>query len=170
MSIASTLRAPAHNRINWTRTIAVLIFAIASLAFAVISRAEQASSEQAMALAASDPSLKWGPCPSIFPKGCELTIVHGDPAKPNADAMLRVPAGYEIPAHWHTSPERMILVTGKLQVSYKGQKAMTLAEREYAYGPAKAPHKASCVSKEPCTLFIAFESGVDAHAYTGKLD
>lgn len=170
MSLGITLRTPSHGAINWTRTIAVLVFAVASLAFAVVTRAEPAPAGPAMALTASDPSLKWGPCPPIFPKGCELTILRGDPAKPNADALLRVPAGYEIPAHWHTSAERMILVTGKLDVTYKGQKAATLVAGSYAYGPAKLAHKATCLSKEPCTLFIAFEAAVDAHAHKGTLD
>jgi quercetin dioxygenase-like cupin family protein len=170
MSVTHTLRAPSHGTIHWTRMIAVLVFAVVSIAFAVVSRAESAPAGQAMALAASDPSLKWGPCPPIFPKGCELTVLDGDPPKPNADALLRVPGGYEIPAHWHTSAERMILVTGKLQVTYKGQPAATLASGTYAYGPAKLAHKASCLSKEPCTLFIAFESAVDAHAHKGTLD
>jgi hypothetical protein len=31
----------------------------------------------------------------------------------------------------------------------------------YAYGPAKLPHSASCISSVPCVLFIAFESAVD---------
>jgi mannose-6-phosphate isomerase-like protein (cupin superfamily) len=132
--------------------------------------AGEAKSERALAVAASDPTLKWGPCPPIFPAGCEITVLHGDPAKPNADAFLRVPGRYEIPAHSHTSAERMILVTGELQVTYKGQEPATLIAGSYAYGPAKLAHKATCVSAEPCTLFIAFEAAVDAHAHEGSLD
>ena len=118
----------------------------------------------ALAVAASDASLKWGACPPIFPQGCEITVLHGDPSKPNADVFLRVPGKYVIPAHWHTSAERMVLVTGRLEVSYKGQTATTLDAGTYAYGPAKQPHKGVCLSDEPCTLFIAFEGAVDGHA------
>jgi glyoxylate utilization-related uncharacterized protein len=64
----------------------------------------------------------------------------------------------------------MILVTGELQVTYKGQEPATLTAGGYAYGPAKLAHKATCVSAEPCTLFIAFETAVDAHAHEGSLD
>jgi uncharacterized RmlC-like cupin family protein len=40
----------------------------------------------------------------------------------------------------------------------------------YAYGPAGMPHRADCRSKEPCTLFIAFEGPVDAVPHSGALN
>jgi uncharacterized RmlC-like cupin family protein len=119
---------------------------------------------------ASDASLQWGPCPEIFPAGCEVAVLHGDPAQQNADVFLRVPGGYQIPAHSHTSAERMILVTGQLNVRYQGAEEAQLTTGEYAFGPAGLPHVANCASTEPCTLFIAFEQPVDAIAFEGTLD
>lgn len=127
-------------------------------------------SERALAFAVNDPALQWGPCPPIFPAGCEIAVLHGDPAQPNADVFLRVPGQYEIPAHSHSSAERMILATGELEVTYQGHPASTLTTGSYAYGPAKLPHKARCVSADACTLFIAFESAVDAEPFEGALD
>lgn len=112
---------------------------------------------------AGDRTLAWGPCPSFMPKGCALAVLHGDPAKPNADVFFNVPAKAEIPAHWHTSAERMIFVDGVLEVTYAGQAPVTLRPGSYAYGPAKASHSAVCRSASPCVLFIAFEGPVDAH-------
>jgi quercetin dioxygenase-like cupin family protein len=126
--------------------------------------AQADTSERALALAAKDAQIKWGPCPEFMPKGCQLAVLHGDPGKPNADVFLRIPAGSIIPNHWHTSAERMILVAGELQVAYQGQPMTTLRPGMYAYGPAKHPHSASCATGEACVLFIAFESPVDAHA------
>ena len=111
-----------------------------------------------------DASLKWGPCPPVFPQGCELVVTQGDPAKEHADAFLRVPAGYAIPAHRHTSPEHMTLAAGELEVTYSGGKPFTMRVGSFAYGPAKVPHTARCTSKVPCVLSIAFESAVDAEA------
>lgn len=67
-----------------------------------------------------------------------------------------------LPLHLHTSAERMVLVAGKLEVTYDGQKTVILKPGTYAYGPAKLPHKAVCASTAPCVLFIAFESPLDA--------
>jgi uncharacterized RmlC-like cupin family protein len=97
-----------------------------------------------------------------MPSGCSLSVLHGDPAKPNADVFLRIPAGATIAEHWHTSAERMILVAGELVVRYQKQAEVVLRPGMYAYGPAKLAHTASCRGSTPCVLFIAFESAVDA--------
>lgn len=148
------------------RLCAVLLLILVALTFAACSP-EQPGTRKAVARAANDSALQWGPCPPIFPAGCEIAVLNGDPAKPNADVFLRVPGQYEIPAHSHTSAERMILVTGELKVTYQGQPPSMLTAGSYAFGPAKLAHKASCVSTEPCTLFIAFEAPVDAEAHDG---
>ncbi|MCR5874998.1 cupin domain-containing protein [Phenylobacterium sp. J426] len=97
-------------------------------------------------------------------------MLHGDPAKPNADVFLRVAGGQRLPAHTHTSAERMILVSGALRVKYQGAPAVTLTPGMYAFGPAGRPHEADCQAGAACTLFIAFEGPVDAAAHPGKLD
>lgn len=124
--------------------------------------AEGAVSEPALAFTFKDTQLKWGPCPAFIPKGCEIAVLHGDPSKPNVDVFFKVPANFTIPSHWHTSAERMVLVSGEMDVTYEGQKTITLKTGTYAYGPAKLPHKAVCAKGAPCVLFIAFESPLDA--------
>jgi quercetin dioxygenase-like cupin family protein len=124
--------------------------------------AQAPAQEQAVTRSAQDAQLKWGPCPAFMPAGCALAVLHGDPAKANADVFLRLPANAVIPEHWHTSAERMVLVAGELTVSYKGQATTVIKPGMYAYGPAKVPHSASCGAGASCVLFIAFESAVDA--------
>lgn len=117
-----------------------------------------------LARTAGDAALQWGGCPDFMPKGCEIAVLHGDPAKSNADVFFKVPANAAIPRHWHTSPERMVLVAGELHVTYDGHATAVLRPGTYAYGPARMPHKAACGDAGPCVLFIAFESPVDAVA------
>jgi quercetin dioxygenase-like cupin family protein len=124
--------------------------------------AQAPAQEQALARSAQDAQLQWGSCPSFMPAGCSLAVLHGDPAKANADVFLKLAPDAVIPEHWHTSAERMVLISGELSVSYKGQPKALLKPGMYAYGPAKLPHSASCTSTAPCVLFIAFESAVDA--------
>lgn len=120
---------------------------------------------------AADPALSWSACPAIFPAGCEIAVLHGDPALPNADVFLRTPGGgYRLPAHTHGSAERMILIAGEMTVRYAGANAETLRPGAYAYGPAGMPHEAACESAGPCILFIAFEQAVDANPFDGSLD
>ena len=116
----------------------------------------------AQALSPDDSTLTWGPCPSFLPAGCQIAVLNGDPGKPNADVFFKVPAKSTLPAHWHTSAERMVLVAGELRVKYDGQAPALLKPGSYAYGPPKVAHSGECVSDVPCVLFIAFESPVDA--------
>ena len=133
------------------------IVAVGSLA-----SARAGAQDQPLARSAQDAQLQWGPCPSFMPVGCARAVLQGDPAKPNADVFLRVPAGAAIPEHWHTSAERMVLIAGELSVAYKGQLPVVLKPGMYAYGPAKLAHSASCLAGASCVLCIAFESAVDA--------
>lgn len=139
-----------------------LVTTALALALVAAWAAAQAAQEQALARSAQDAQLQWGPCPPFMPSGCGLAVLHGDPAQPNADVFLKIPANAVIPEHWHTSAERMVLVAGELSVTYKGQAKVVLKPGMYAYGPAKLPHSASCGGSASCVLFIAFESAVDA--------
>lgn len=139
------------------------ILAAVSIAFTVPSaKAEGTIREQALALTFDDSAVEWGPCPAFMPKGCELAVLHGDAAKPNADIFLKVPSESTLPHHWHTSAERMILVSGELHVTYDGQGTQVLKRGSYGYVPAKLPHTGFCAKGDPCVLFIAFEGPVDA--------
>lgn len=120
------------------------------------------SAEEAISAAPGDETIQWGACPAFFPQGCQIAVLHGDPSQPNADIYFKVPGGYQLPAHWHTSAERMVLVSGELDVTYRGQKTTHLKEGMYAYGPPKAVHEGRCISQDDCVLVIAFEEPVDA--------
>lgn len=141
---------------GWGIVVAVVAFVTAS------SESQAPPQEAALARTAQDAQLQWGPCPPFLPAGCGIAVLHGDPAKQNADVFFKIPAKAVIPEHWHTSAERMVLVAGELHVTYKGQPETVLKPGMYAYGPAKLPHKGTCTSSSPCILFIAFESAVDA--------
>lgn len=137
---------------------------LAAFIAAQAAAAESPPVDVPLAKTFGDADLTWGPCPPFIPEGCQIAVLHGDPSKPNADIFFKVPGGFSIPDHWHTSAERMVLVSGVLTVTYQGQAPVKLEAGAYAYGPAKAPHKADCAQGEPCVLFIAFESPVDAFA------
>lgn len=138
-----------------------------ALALSPVTASAEVGGTRPLALRATDPALQWGPCPPVFPGPCEIAVLQGDPAKPNADVFLRVGAGHALPAHTHSSAERMVLVTGELAVRYQDAAEVVLRPGSYAYGPAGLPHQAHCRSEQPCTLFIAFEGPVDAIAHSG---
>jgi len=111
-----------------------------------------------------DSNLKWGPCPDIFPSGCEVTVLSGDPAKGAADVYLRATPGTELKDHWHHSPEHVVLLKGKFSVTFEGGRAASLEQGAYTLIPAGMPHTAKCEGPESCVIFIGFEKPVDAIA------
>jgi len=132
------------------------------LATAFTVGAASPDAEPAISWTAGDTALAWGACPDFLPSGCAIAVLHGDPARPNADVFFKLPGRSEIPLHSHTSAERMVLVAGELEVTYQDQAPVRLTPGAYAYGPPGRPHGGRCVSDTPCILFIAFETAVDA--------
>lgn len=120
------------------------------------------ANEPALAYKYDDKRLQWGPCPAFIGEGCQIAVLHGDPAKSNLDIFFKVPSDFAIPHHWHTSAERMTLVSGKMKITYDNQSSEMLETGMYAYGPSKRPHTAYCEKGDPCVLFIAFEEPLDA--------
>ncbi len=131
---------------------------VMTTAIVIVAQADELS----LSKLANDTSLQWGPCPAFLGEACKIAVLHGDPAKPNSDVFFKVPGDYKIPLHWHNSAERMILVSGKMDVEYKGEQNTLLVPGSYAYGPPKKHHKAYCHKGEDCVLFIAFEKPIDA--------
>lgn len=118
--------------------------------------------DRALVRTADDSAIEWGPCPEFFPASCRIGVLHGDPAKPNADIFFKVPPETTVPAHTHTSAERMVLVSGRMEIDYEGQDPVVLEPGTYAWGPPEHPHSARCLDAGDCVLFIAFEEPIDA--------
>jgi quercetin dioxygenase-like cupin family protein len=139
-------------------TFAMPLLAITGLLGAVSAQAP----DRPLVIPHDDAAIVWSACPAVFPEGCELTVLHGDPSAPGADLLLRVAPGQALPWHSHTSAERMMLAAGRLTVKYSGAEEATVTPGAYAFGPAAVPHRATCVSDEACVLYIAFNGPVDA--------
>lgn len=118
-----------------------------------------------IAVSSSDYSaLEWVGCPPpLDGEGCHITVLQGDPSKPNSDILFKLSPGASVPRHWHSSAERMIMISGELHVTYDGEETQVLKAGGYAYGPANKPHDAKCADGEDCVLFIAFEKPVDSY-------
>lgn len=92
-------------------TIRARLVAVAILAMA--GAAMLTAGEPARPLQSED--IKWGAAPPSLPAGVELAVLAGDPGKTGPVTIrLKMPAGYEIPSHWHTADERVTVISGDL--------------------------------------------------------
>lgn len=139
----------------------LLLIIFCFLPFILIAQSNS-SAESALVYGAEAEELPWGPCPEFMPESCRISVLHGDPTKPNTDVFFKLQGNTTAPEHTHTSAERMVLVSGELEVDYEGQEPSLMTAGDYGYGPPEKPHVASCISDEPCILFIAFEEPIDA--------
>jgi mannose-6-phosphate isomerase-like protein (cupin superfamily) len=127
-----------------------------------IAVADSEGRDEAFSQDLTGADIRWGPCPEFMPEGCGLAVLQGDPAERNADVLFRLAGNTTADRHWHTSVERMVLISGELHVAYDGREPVVMTPGTYAYGPARLPHSAECRSDDECILFIAFEEHVDA--------
>lgn len=139
-----------------------ILFSLTLLCSVSVQAQDMVTTEEAFTRNANDSDLKWNACPDFMPESCSIAVLQGDPAKPNADVFFKMEGNTSVTQHWHNSAERMVLISGEMQVEYESQDPVVLSSGDYAYGPPQKPHNASCISEEPCVLFIAFDEPVDA--------
>jgi quercetin dioxygenase-like cupin family protein len=90
-------------------------------------------------------TLKWGEAPSVLPKGAQLAVITGDPGKVGSYVIrVKVPAGYQIPAHWHSTPENLTVLSGTVNVGMGAKldkrTSTLLEEGSFTYLPPKMDH------------------------------
>ena len=91
--------------------------------------------------------VKWSPAPPSVPKGAEVAVLYGDPAKDGLFAMrLKFPKGYAIPPHSHPKPEVVTVISGNFRIGM---------------GDTADPAKAKAL---PPGSFFAFEPGMNHFA------
>src|SRR5215218_5507432 len=66
------------------------------------------------AQATSAEAIPWGPAPPSLPKGAQAAVLSGDPSKPGPFTIrLKMPSGYKIPAHQHSTAEAVTVLSGE---------------------------------------------------------
>lgn len=98
------------------------------------------------AISLSPSEIKWGDAPPTFPKGAQMSVLHGDPSKKEVYTLrFKAPAGYKIPPHWHSKDEQLTILSGTF-VLHMGDTmdapAHELGPGSYHFLPAKMHHAA----------------------------
>jgi quercetin dioxygenase-like cupin family protein len=82
---------------------------------------------------------------ALLPPGAQVAVLEGDPAKPGFFTMrLKMPDGYRIPAHSHSRPERVTVLSGTLYLGLgdgsDAASAKRLGAGSYTSMPPKMVH------------------------------
>ena len=117
-------------------------------------------------------ALKWMPAPPGLPKGAQITVLAGDPAKSGSFVIrLKLPSNYAIPAHHHPTTENVTVLNGTLYAGM-GDKLDRAASKPFVAGgfaalPAQMNHFAW--TKAPTVIQIEAE-GPFSIAYVNAAD
>lgn len=89
--------------------------------------------------------IKWGPVPPVLPAGAKMAVLSGDPAGTGfVTIRLKMPAGYQIPPHWHPTDEHVTVISGSLGIGMGDkldkQQSKTLKAGGYGIAGANMHH------------------------------
>ena len=77
-----------HLFTHLTFTLFISIFFFGYTTFA--QNMEDNKTELSVVKTADDIELKWGPCPPFITDGCNIAVLHGDPAINNVDILFKL--------------------------------------------------------------------------------
>jgi quercetin dioxygenase-like cupin family protein len=110
--------------------------------------------------------VRWAPAPPVLPAGAELAVLEGNPSEAGPVTMrLRLPAQYDIPAHWHSMAEHVTVLSGSFHVGMGDKldrnESQTLAPGGFVSLPAKMHHFAW--TSAPTIVQISLEGPFDLY-------
>jgi quercetin dioxygenase-like cupin family protein len=96
------------------------------------------------------------------PPGYEGVMLRTDQTTGGIDLLVRFPAGHVIPAHFHDSNERIIIVEGQLTIRQDNGDTL-LNAGGYAFLPAREVQRLSCSSTSRCTFYLSWDGTPKSH-------
>lgn len=97
-----------------------------------------------------------------LPEGVEHALLRGAFDKDGAEAILRIPPGYKVPVHTHTSDELYIWLSGAFVLIAADGTRTEFAGPTYISFPGNAPpHGLECGEQEPCMFYLKYSRPFD---------
>ncbi len=105
--------------------------------------------------------IEWGPLElDGFAPGAEIAVLRGDLATA-AEAIVRIPAGYTVPNHNHTSDETYVWLQGDFTYIAADGTATDLSGQTFISLPGQAPPHALICGPQPCLFYLRYTRPFD---------
>ena len=105
-------------------------------------------------------TMKFTPIPGM--PGCaSAAILRGNPRSGPAWVLLKLASGCQVPWHWHTANEDLVVISGQGAISMKDGPPLQFAPGAYTSLPSHHAHQASC--SRACLLFNSADGAFDVH-------
>jgi quercetin dioxygenase-like cupin family protein len=117
-------------------------------------------------------AMKWGDPPPFVPKGSQVAVLYGDPAKEGLFVIqAKLPANYRIPPHSHPTDEVVTVLSGTILVGMGDKLAAGSAKafpaRSVVVAPAGMNH--FVLTKQPAVIQVT-AMGPLAFTYVNPAD
>jgi len=97
-----------------------------------------------------------------LPKGIEHALLRGDFGKDGSEAILRIPPGYYVPNHTHTSDELYMWISGAFTlIAHDGQRTEFTGPAYISFPGNAPPHALKCGATSPCMFYLKFSRPFD---------
>jgi quercetin dioxygenase-like cupin family protein len=121
---------------------------VVSLAFGAQEHEEARTAAQGESMGARlfpSSDMKWKDGPPSLPKGAQIAVLEGDPAKEGPFVFrVKVPDGYRVPPHTHPKTERITVIAGTFNIGmgkkFDPRAMKPMPAGTYGYWPAGMEH------------------------------
>ena len=111
--------------------------------------------------------IKWDRIfPELGDRSAEISVLHVDSRTQATKLMIRIPADFHVPEHWHTGNETHTVLSGTFIVECEGKREV-LGPGGFNYIPSKMRHEAWTSPDEGALLFITVDAGWDVNWVNG---
>lgn len=112
-----------------------------------------------LARSAAAEGLQWKPAEGL-PAGAEFAFLHQDEGGKSAEVLIRLPRNYELPSHWHTGGETLVVVEGRLIVASQGKEG-EYGPGSYVYHPGGLLHSTRTPRWKSCLFYARMDGPFD---------
>jgi quercetin dioxygenase-like cupin family protein len=90
-----------------------------------------------------------------------VAVEHGDPSSGPSTVLLKGRKGCEVPMHYHTATEQVVMVSGTARMEMKGDQPRIITAGAFATIPTRHPYSFSC--KTNCSFYVISDGVFDSH-------
>src|ERR1041384_5704989 len=139
----------------------IMLVALAGVGGSLPPRAED--TEQVVTV--NPQTLKFTEVPDM-PACASAAILRGNPRYGPAWVLLKLASGCQVPWHWHSANETLVVISGRGALSMKDGPPLQFAPGAYASLPSHHQHHANCT--RTCLLFNGADAAFDIHYVDAK--
>lgn len=97
-----------------------------------------------------------------LPSGAEISVLRGKLATGSSESLLRLPAGYKMPSHNHSSDELYVWMEGTFTlIAHDGEKIKFDGPAFISFPENASPHGLKCGIQKACILYFRLSQPFD---------